>query len=376
MNSSWIELNGEALRHNVRFFSQLVGAHKLCPVLKSNAYGHGLQEIYELLAPLDPQNLGVNSLSEALFLRQLGFTGCLIVFAALPRESLPQAHKASIEYFVTDQESLQHWLASPSKPRIHLKFNTGLNRQGLALDQAPHIAEQCKHFRSQLVGICTHFANVEDVSNHTFTERQLALFGEVRRIFREAGLRVKAHCASSASGLLLPESHLDLLRLGISLYGLWPSPLTKLSYCASNKNGAEALRPVLSWRCPLSLIQTLAAGEFVGYGCTFRASQPMKIALLRVGYFEGYPRLGASQGGSYVLVKGQRCPLLGRISMNMMMVDVSSVAEAKVGSIATLIGSDGNEQLSAEDLGAWAQSINYEIVARLNPDIPRQRSCS
>jgi alanine racemase len=213
---------------------------------------------------------------------------------------------------------------------------------------------------------------VEDVSNHTFAERQLALFAKARTVFADEGFALSAHCAASASALLLPESHLDMVRLGISLYGLWPSALTKLSSCADRQHSPSSLKPVLSWRTRISMIHHIERGEFVGYGCTFKASHPMELALLPVGYFEGYPRLAGNHGGSHVLIKGQRCPLLGRISMNMMVVDVSGISGVEVGTIATLVGSDGPEQVSAEDLAGWAQTISYEVMARINPALPRQ----
>lgn len=372
MRSSWIDLDGEALGKNIALFRSLIPAEKLCFVLKSNAYGHGLAEIYQLLAPFAPAYLGVNTIGEALELRSMGYQGRVIVLALIADAALPSAAEAEIEYFLTTEAALAAWLASPVKPKIHLKFNTGLNRQGIQLHRAYALSEVLRPYHTQVVGICSHFANVEDASNHRFARKQLDIFRQACQIFAEQGYQLKAHHASSASGLILPESHFDLVRVGISLYGLWPSSLTRLSYYAERHPEAEALHPVLSWRCQISAVHPLNAGEYVGYGCTFRASRSMVLALLPVGYYEGYPRLAGGQGGSYVLVKGQRCPLVGRLSMNMMVVDVSGVEGVAAGEIATLIGSDGDERVTVDDLASWSQTINYEVVARLNSDLPRK----
>jgi alanine racemase len=344
----------------------------VCFVVKSNAYGHGLAETYQIMAPLGLRCLGVNTLAEAVALRRLGFRGSLLVLACLDVDRLAEAASDDIEYFVTNETVLHDWLKSPSKPRIHLKFNSGLNRQGFAPDHAEALATRLKPQRSLVVGVCTHFANVEDVSDTSFARGQIAVFERVAGVFSSQGYSLRRHMAASAAAMLLPASRGDFSRIGIALYGLWPSALTKLSYYAMHQSSAHVLHPVLSWRAPITNLLALKAGEFVGYGCTFKASQAMTLALLPLGYFEGFSRLAGEQKGSYVLIKGRRCPLVGRISMNMVVVDVSGISGLQVGEIATLLGRNGSEEISAEDHARWGQTISYEFVARLAASLPRR----
>jgi alanine racemase len=188
--------------------------------------------------------------------------------------------------------------------------------------------------------------------------------------FESAGMKVIRHAASSASSLLMKSSHFELVRLGISLYGVWPSQLTKVSYLQLNAKVA-ALKPVLSWKTEITTLKKVHAGQYIGYGCTFRANREMDIAVLPVGYNEGYPRL-AGEGSAYVLIRGERCPIVGRICMNMMMVDVTHTsANLKLGDEVVLIGRCAEETISASDLGNWSKTIHYEIFTKLHPDIPR-----
>jgi alanine racemase len=219
------------------------------------------------------------------------------------------------------------------------------------------------------VGIATHFANVEDVLDHEYGAKQLDAFTRVLEIFASRGIKLLRHAASSASSLLLAESTFDLCRVGISLYGVWPSTLTRLSYLQKFSRVPE-LKPVLSWRCRLMTVKEIQAGQFVGYGCTFRAVKDMKIGVLPVGYYEGLPRVvGDSQ--SYVLLHDKRCPIVGRICMNMTMIDLSHVS-AEVGDIVTLIGKDESEEIHAGQFADWAKTIHYEIFTHLNAVMPRR----
>jgi len=177
------------------------------------------------------------------------------------------------------------------------------------------------------------------------------------------------HAASSASALIMAQSYFDLVRVGISMYGPWPSPLTRVSYLQL-KSDVLDLRPALSWTTEVTTVKPVLAGQFIGYGCTFRAIRDMRIAVLPVGYYEGYPRL-AGEAASYVLIKGARCPIVGRICMNMMMVDITHLADCQVGDLVTLIGADGQDMVSAQDIAGWARTIHYELLTRLHGDIPR-----
>jgi alanine racemase len=371
---SQIAIDAEALRRNYRFFENRVGRERLAIVLKSNAYGHGLRQAYEVLAPLKPAWICVNYLDEALKLRGFGFSGRILVCGPFTPSQVKVAAEARADVFVGTEEALDAVLSSQAQVAMHVEFDTGMSRQGFspaaAAQIAARIATAAANRPHLLAGVCTHFANVEDVLEHEYADRQLELFGAARAAFVARGLKPLFHAASSASTLILPDSIMDLQRVGISLYGQWPSQATRLSFL-NEAGDVSALQPVLSWRAPLTSVIEIGPGQSVGYGCTFRANRKMRIGVVPVGYFEGLPR-AVSGSQAYVLVEGVRCAVVGRVCMNMTMVDVTEVAGAKVGMEATLIGQQGSETISAAEVAAWAGTIHYELLARLNPEIPRQ----
>lgn len=367
---SWIDIDGEALRHNFRAFAQIVGLQRLIPVLKSNAYGHGLETVFHALAPEKPEWIAVNYIYEATNLRRLGFRGRILVVGPFVARDLTAAQAACAEPVIGNWEALKAWSNAGAPVQTHIKFDTGMARQGFLPSDAGKVAQFVQEFAHQVAGICTHFANVEDVTDHSYADRQIMLFNQAVKSFQDRGITCLRHAASSASSLLLDESHFDLCRVGISLYGSWPSPVTRVSYLQSQTTKID-LKPVLSWRTEVTTVKAIPAGSYIGYGCTYRAFRDMRIAVLPVGYYEGYPRIAGEQS-SYVLIRGQRCPIVGRICMNMMIVDVTHVEHIAVGDIVTLIGQDSQETLSAQEVATWAKTIHYELLARISPEIPRR----
>lgn len=366
---SWIEVDGTAIRHNFRAFRRLVGEERAVPVLKSNAYGHGLSQVYQALQSEQLAWVAVNYITEAEALRRLGYSGRIMVVGPFVADELKAATAARAEPVLGNWDVLRAWSEAGAPVLAHIKFDTGMSRQGFRPEDAKTVAQFIQKHIPRITGICTHFANVEDVTDHSFADRQIAGFNAAISAFRAEGISCLRHAASSASSLLLDTSRFDLCRIGISLYGAWPSPVTRVS-CLQLRPDLIDLRPALSWRTRITTLKPVRAGDYIGYGCTYRAFRDMQIAVLPVGYFEGYPRI-AGEHASYVLIAGHRCPIVGRICMNMMMVDVTHIPTLRVGDVATLIGSDGHESVSAHDLATWAQTIHYEILARLNPEIPR-----
>ncbi|NRA45814.1 MAG: alanine racemase [Oligoflexales bacterium] len=366
----WIELDKGALIRNYRFFVSRLGHERVAPVLKSNAYGHGLPELYEMLKEEKPSWICVNYLFEGVKLRKMGFDGRVLVVGPLLGQELNQAVGAGLDVTIGNEELLSAWISMETKPTAHIKFNSGMCRQGFNPDDSDALGKRLLAHKNHIAGASTHFANVEDVTDSEFAMQQLKYLESVKSCWQGLGFKLMYHAASSASSMIISESHLDLCRVGVSLYGLWPSPLTRLSYAKLYPQLAP-LEPVLRWKTRITTLRDLKGGEFVGYGCTFKASRPMKIAVISVGYFEGYPRIAGNDSRSFVLVRSKRCPLVGRICMNMMMIDVSSLEQVRVGDEVTLLGKDGDEVVSADDLAAWSQTINYEVVTCLNPQIPR-----
>ena len=367
---SWCEVSKKALKTNFQIFRDFLEPSLVAPVLKSNAYGHGLKEVYEALRELNPDILCVNYLREGQILRDLGYLGRIISVGPSLFSDFELAVDFKVELTVGSEELLESWLNLENKPLIHLKFDTGLSRQGLYVHKADFYAKKMEAFPSYLSGLTTHFANVEDVTSQKFADKQLEGFLKADGAFRALKLfSYQRHAAASAPSLLLKKAHFDFCRIGISLYGFWPSSSTKLSFFSENQT-LLALEPVLVWKSKLTSLLKIKSGSYVGYGCSYRASRDMLVGILPVGYYEGFPRL-LSNSGAYVLIRGKRCPVLGRVCMNMTILDLSAVLDAEVGDEITLIGKDQSEELNAEEIAAWAQTIQYELVTRISPELPR-----
>jgi alanine racemase len=258
--------------------------------------------------------------------------------------------------------------------RVHVHVDSGLGREGFAPGL---ISEGALAFLReardvlQVVGALSHFANTEDVTEQTYAQQQVDEFERGLAALR-ASVPVceplQRHMAASAASLVLPRARYEALRVGIALYGLWPSAETRLS-ARLVLGRVPALHPVLAWRCPSQVVKWLPAGSYVGYGCTWRCSEATRVAVLPVGYYDGYPRLAS--GKAHVLVHGRRCPVLGRVMMNHLIVDVTRAVGDERPLVATLLGRDGDEVLHAESLAEWAQTIPYEITTRLGAHLRR-----
>ena len=368
---SWLEISRSAVCQNYRTFKDMLAPLPVMPIVKSNAYGHGLEQVVACLKDEGLDWFGVNYISEARLLREQGFVGDILVVGPYFKDELLDAwtHKATL--FLSHFEALESWIASEWKPKIHIKIDSGMSRQGFLLKELPELIQKVKPFENLVEGIATHFSNVEDVLDHAYADQQMLEFEQAQNMFEKAGFKkLLAHAASSASTLILQPSRYDLCRVGISLYGFWPSPTTKVSYHQIHSK-VVGLRPALSWRTRIAQVKDVAAHRYVGYGLTFKALKDMKLAVIPVGYYEGYPRIAGS-AHSYVLVDGQRCPIVGRICMNMMMIDVTHIHGPYVGQLVTLVGKDGHEEITASDIATWSETIHYEFVSRIHPAIPRK----
>lgn len=369
---TWIEVDQDRLRHNLRLFDAMVDAGcVVAPVIKSNAYGHGTDVVLEALRPLERPWVCVNTATEAGEVRKLGFSQRILIVGPVDPDELPAVNAAAADLTLTSRALLSAWLERGDRPPGHLKIDTGLSRQGFLPSELGEILQSicARNAQRDLVGFATHFANVEDVLEQEFAHLQLQRFHEASEYAAQYGLRPLRHAAASAACMLLPDSRLDMVRVGISFYGYWPSRVVRLSYVESTGRRLD-LRPALSWHARAASVREIPAGAYVSYGCAFRAQKPMTVAVVPVGYFEGYPRL-AGEHHSFVLMRGTRCAVLGRVCMNMMVVDVSHLTEPQSGERLTLIGEQLDERVAAEDLASWSDTIQYEVVARLYPGIAR-----
>lgn len=376
--ASWLEVDAAALRANVVELKSLLEAGcRLGVVLKADAYGHGLEQVLDAL-PDEAEVIYVITAADGLRARALSRSArdVLVIGAVGPREAVALA-RAGVEAVVGD-EGWRGWVGplreAGARLRVHVHIDSGLGREGWRPDAIGALAELRQASDAlEVVGAMMHFADTEDVTHQDYALFQLRGFDEgVRALESALGVSgLTRHAAASAATLVLPESRLDVVRVGIALYGLWPSDKTRISATLHHRVLPE-LRPVLSWRVVAQHVKELPAGAFVGYGCTHRCRDRTRVAVLPVGYFDGYPR--AVSGRAHVLVEGRRCPVLGRVMMNHLIVDVTGVpVEGDRPLLATLIGRDGEEEVTADQLAEWAGTISYEIVARLGGHLPRRR---
>lgn len=375
--TSWLEIDLEALAANIAAFRrQLAPSTRLAAVVKADAYGHGVDLIAPRAIEAGAQMLAVINLAEGIELRRLvGNSVPIMVLGFVPPADAGAAVEHDLQLTLFDRAGLPALAAEARRrgrpARVHLKLETGTHRQGLEGEALVELAREVRDTEGlSLEGASTHFADIEDTTDHGFARGQIERFGELLEMLeRELGERPPlCHTACSAAAILFPETHMDLVRVGISLYGLWPSRETLVSARERGISGFE-LRPVMTWKALLAQVKSVPAGAYVGYGRTWRATRPARIAVLPVGYFEGYPR--ALSGRAHVLIQGRRAPVVGRVCMNMTMVDVTDIPGVRAGDVAVLLGRSGEERVSAEELASWAGTIHYEIVSRIAPTLPR-----
>jgi len=373
---NWIELSRSALRHNVRSLAKLARGRTLAVAVKANAYGHGLPEIVRMLVALpEVDYVSVHSLEEAAACRESGWDRRIMLLGPVARQCLDAVLEYDLEPVIFDRQTLSGLGKMADRHsrqiRTHLKLETGTNRQGITEKELPAYARIYKRHPGLRgpYGASTHFANIEDTTNHEYAQYQLTNFNHMVKTMGHLGIRPTVrHTTCSAALILFEKTHFQLVRAGISAYGHWPSKETYLSYRL--QGGRDNLfQPVLTWKTRVTQIKQLPADTFVGYGCTYRTTSPTRLAVLPVGYYDSYDRGLSNQ--AHVLVNGKRAPVRGRICMNLVMVDITDIRGVRLGDEVTLLGRSGNGIVSAEQLAQWAQTINYEILARLSPAIPR-----
>ncbi|HEY2474772.1 MAG TPA: alanine racemase [Candidatus Cybelea sp.] len=368
-----IRVSLAAIRHNAELLATLIQPSRAAFVVKGNAYGHGLLPVAKALEPA-ADRLCVYGVDEALALRSGGITAPILVMGPVPIAALDEALAAGLETALWDPKEFTAELAAAAIHRratatIHVKVNTDLNRLGLDPGQLRAAVERLVGIPGiTLEGIFSHLAAAEEIDS-PYTTHQLMAFdralGEVEPLLSGRRLRPLRHIAASAAAMLWPRTRLDMVRFGIALYGLMPSPQT------SEALGAQALdlRPALSYESKLVAVRTVSAGASVGYGGVFHAPREMRVGVVPAGYADGVPRALSNRGA--FAVDGALCPVVGRVAMNMTQLDLTNAPHAHTGSRVTLIGRDGDAVVSADDWAQWSETINYEIVTRLPSEVPR-----
>ncbi len=371
---TWIEIDERALAGNIRALRGLLPEGvRFCAVVKANAYGHGQKEIVQIAARQDVDAFAVDTLEDALAIRADLPSALVLVLGYVLHERLPEAIRERIHLTVYDRETVRAAEAAAAgmarTADVHVKIETGTRRQGVNPEDVDDLLGAVRHApHVRLAGVSTHFADIDRADDTSYATLQLERFDAAVARVREAGFRPDwVHGACSAGIILYPATYGTLVRAGIGLYGLWPSPDVHL---ASVQHMVKCdLNPVLAWKTRIAQVKAVPAGESVGYGRSEFTRRPTRLAVLPVGYWDGYDRGGSGVGE--VLVGGARCRVMGRVCMNMMMADVSAVPNVAPEQEVVLLGSAGRHRVTAEDMAKWAGTINYEVVTRINPLLPR-----
>lgn len=367
--NAWIEIRLDRLLSNLKQIRQTVVRHhgsapQVMAVVKANAYGHGLLGTARALSG-EVTYLGVSSLYEVLELRENGILSPIFLFGRLFDSELEAAIKnnaaMSVSSFEEAAEISEISETLVQKTTVHIKVDTGMGRLGIPASSAVSEIEKIAQLPGLFIeGLYTHFPSAEKADG--FAEKQLALFNEIVSGLKAKNIKFRfLHAANSAGNLRIEDPgmrELNLMRPGLGLYGI----------SSDASLNTEGLEPVLSLKTRIIMVKKIKTGDSVGYGRSFTASRPTTIATLPVGYSHGYPWHLSNK--SWVLYKGKRCPLVGRVSMDFITVDLGH-ADAKTGEEITLIGESQNERITAEELAAWAGTIPYEIVTRLSSRLPR-----
>ncbi len=368
---TWIEISRQALRNNYASLKRAVQPAQVLAVVKSDAYGHGLALVGEALKDL-ADGFAVDRVEEGMELRKLGVQRPILVLGYTDQELLAHAIEARLELTISSFEQLQQLHFTTQEKRgavvVHLEVETGLYRQGIPHDELSMVATLLKRMPwVEVKGLYTHFANVEEDETSAYPLEQLRRFADVERELSAAGIQPRVrHTACSAAALGLPASRFEAVRAGIALYGVWSSDLTKRQAEALGIP-SDALTPALSWKTIVAQTKVVPAGETIGYARSVTTAKPMRLAILPIGYYDGYTRLLSSKGA--VEIKGVLCPVIGRICMNMCMVDVTAVSgDVPTGTSVTLIGPTQPLEAVYEAAG----TIHHDILARLSSTIPRR----
>jgi alanine racemase len=362
------EIDLSAIRDNLRAIRSLIGpAVEIIGIVKADAYGHGAAAVGRVLAAESIKRFGVALVEEGAALREMGIAGDVLVLGALLPEQAPEIVEHRFEAALSDM-GFAHRLDEVSRRRggppigVHVKLDTGMGRFGFPLERALDVICELAGLRGlKLAGAMTHFASADEGGGVDFTRGQIGAFLRMREAVAAAGIRVPLwHAANSAGILLHPESHLDAVRPGLALYGGFP---------AAQVPPAIKLRQAMTLKTRIVLVRDFPAGTTLGYGRTFRTARTSRIAALPIGYADGFSRANSNKGQA--LVHGRRAPIVGRVSMDAILVDVTDVPGAEAGDEVVLYGRQGEAEISIVEAAETLGTISYELMTALTARVPR-----
>jgi len=353
---AWVEIDLARLRNNLRLVRRDLPRHvQLLAVVKDEAYGHGALDVARIALEEGAWGCGLSTLEEAICLREAGIAAPLLLLGERQEAELPWCVEHNLTVCVNEPHAVRQLAALAAKAGrrvpVHLKVQTGMSRYGIRWDEALPLVEKIIAEKSLLLeGVMTHFAQ-SDETEKTFANLQFSRFTEVLQGLAARGIAVKfRHTCNSGGFLDLPQAHLDMVRVGILLYGVFPS-----SVCRR----IPGIAPVMSVKARIAAIQKLKPGEVVGYGMRYTAPSERRIAVLPIGYGDGFPRV-RNAGGA--LIHGQRAPLIGGIAMDALMVDITDIPAAQMWDEAVIMGRQGNDEITVHDIAKLKNSVSYDVL--------------
>jgi alanine racemase len=355
-----VRISSEALEHNLNLYRELLPGKAICPVLKANAYGHGLLEVANVLDKMNPEFFVVDSLYEAYELEKAGIRAKILILGYTFPENLKRK-RLPFHFAVSDMESAE--VLAKQGAKVHLKVDTGMNRMGFSMDELPEALPKLKALGLNVVGVFTHMADPDNPVDDSYTDKQLERFEKALEQVREIGFNPEWVHPGQSAGILKVNGAGNMARVGFSLYGVSP-------FEDGDPAGAPLrdLKPVMEFHSTLVGLRQLKVGDKVSYNGTFEADREMLIGMVPVGYYEALPRSLSNKG--VLKVKGVACPIVGRICMNYTAVDLTKVENPAIGDPVEVYSSEGENSL--RELAKKAETIPYELMTRVASSIRRE----
>jgi alanine racemase len=378
-NNSIIELNSIAYQKNLSFLRTTFGKKvRISCVVKGNGYGHGVRETVSMAYNNGITHFSVFDVQEAKDVKsKLEDKATIMVMGLVQDEDFEWVINNNIEFFVFDKGRLTKAAKTAKKLNkkaiVHIEVETGMNRTGFEKNELNPVITFLKKEKENVVfkGLCTHYAGAESIANYYRVEKQIKRFEDIYQYLCENELKPEIrHSACSAASIMFPETRMDMVRIGIMQYGLWPSPEVFVNYLNTKKSKIDPLQRVITWKSKIMSVKKVKIGEFIGYGTSYLAERKMTIATVPVGYSHGYSRSLSNQGR--VLINGHRCIVVGSVNMNMMTVDVTHLKSAKKENEVVLIGTQDNVAVSVASFSDYSNQLNYELLTRISKTIPRK----
>lgn len=376
--TSYIELSKSNLNSNIDYIKSYINKDcRYVMVIKGNAYGHGIKDLVPVIEECGVDYFAVFSAEEAEQALKVKKKSCdMMIMGFLDVEHLQWAITNEISFYVFTlsrlNAAIQAAKAAKQKAKIHIEVETGMNRTGFRKENLPEVFEVINKNKEflQIEGICTHLAGAESITNFYRIKRQVNTYRQLLETFKEAKIEAHYHHIACSAGVInYPETHLDLVRVGIANYGYWPSNELRMNKLLKQDSFVDPLKAVLSWKSKVMSINTVPEGEYISYGKSYLTNRESKVASVPVGYGYGFSRDLSNLGR--VLINEKRVSVVGVVNMNMMLVDVTDLPDVKEEDEVVLIGSQGQLEITVSSFSDMNNSLNYELLTRLPHDIPR-----